>query len=93
MKKLLLFVFAFVQCAIFAQGASCETATSVTVGTYTYGTINGTYQAGCYTTADVTSGLWYSFNSPTETVVRINTNIPQILLLEILEFQFSMVLV
>lgn len=74
MKKLLLFVFAFTQAVSFAQG-SCATALPVTVGTYTYGTVNGTYQAGCFTTASVTAGLWYSFTSATETVVRVNTNI------------------
>ncbi|MEZ4839214.1 T9SS type A sorting domain-containing protein [Flavobacterium sp.] len=74
MKKLLLFVFTMAQAIVFAQG-TCDTAIPVTIGTYSYGTINGTYQAGCFTTASVTSGLWYSFNSSTETVVRVNTNI------------------
>jgi hypothetical protein len=74
MKKLLLFVFAFTQAASFAQG-SCATALPVTAGTYTHGTINGTYQLGCFSAENVTAGLWYSFNSPTETVVRVNTNI------------------
>ncbi len=74
MKKLLLFVFAFVQTIVFAQG-TCATAVPVTAGIYSYGTISGTYQAGCFTAANVTAGNWYSFNSPVETVVRVNTNI------------------
>lgn len=76
MKKLLLFVFALVQNVTFAQGTSCENATPIVVGTYSYGTIDGTYQAGCFTAADVTAGLWYSFTSATETVIRVNTSIP-----------------
>lgn len=74
MKKLLLFIFTIAQSVAFAQG-TCDSAIPVTVGTYSYGAINGTYQAGCFTTADVTAGVWYSFTSATETVVRVNTNI------------------
>jgi len=78
MKKLLLFMCVITQSIAFGQG-SCATASPVTAGTYLHGVINGTYQPGCFpasTAANpVTSGLWYSFTSATQTVVRVNTNI------------------
>lgn len=77
MKKQLLLGALLVGSFLTANAQNnCGGAVAVTPGTYTVGTIDGTYQAGCWQAAAATpAGEWYSFTATENALVRVNTNI------------------
>lgn len=82
MKKLLLSLFVLgITSAANAQ-ATCATAINLTTnGTYTTGTINGTYKVACYNTftpagGGTAKGYWYKFTPTANGEVSISSNLP-----------------
>jgi hypothetical protein len=76
MKKSLLFILSFVSFSAFSQG-TCATAVDITAnGTYTTGTINGTYKVACYATFTSPKGNWYKFTPTSNGEVSISSNLP-----------------
>ncbi len=75
-KTLLLINFLFFVVSGFAQG-TCATALNITTnGTYTTGTINGTYKVSCFATFTNPKGNWYSFTAPSNGEISISSNLP-----------------
>lgn len=75
-KTLLLINLLFIAVSGFAQG-TCATAVNITTnGTYTTGTINGTYKVACFTTFTNPRGNWYSFTAPSNGEISISSNLP-----------------
>jgi hypothetical protein len=74
--KLLLIISLFSVIAGFSQG-TCATAVDITAnGTYTTGTINGTYKVACYATFTSPKGNWYKFTPTSNGEVSISSNLP-----------------
>lgn len=74
-KNLLLISFLFVAISGYSQG-TCSTAIDLlTNGSYTTGTINGTYKVACYNTFTNSKGNWYKFTPASNGEVSISSNL------------------
>lgn len=80
-KLLLLFGLVIVGTSSYSQGTCATAVTLTTNGTYTTGTINGTYKATCYAnfTPDgggTAKGYWYKFTPSANGEMSISSNLP-----------------
>lgn len=82
MKKLLLLLTVFGSFISMNAQGTCATAINLTTnGTYTTGTINGTFKVACYNTftpqgGGTAKGYWYKFTPASNGELSISTNLP-----------------
>jgi hypothetical protein len=78
MKKLLLSLFLFtigMTTNANAQATCASAITLTTNGTYTTGTINGTYKVACFATFPTPKGYWYKFTPTSNGEISISSNL------------------
>ncbi len=78
MKKLLLSLFLLTIGMITNANAQATCATAITLttnGTYTTGTINGTFKVACFATFATPKGYWYKFTPPSNGEISISSNL------------------
>ena len=78
MKKLLLSLFLLsigMMTNVNAQATCASAITLTTNGTYTTGTINGTYKVACFPIFATPKGYWYKFTPTTNGEISISSNL------------------